>query len=95
MRDVDAAYKAALVDEYASYRRAGRTADASQVAAVLRDQYGVEVEPVKESAKQEPAKDKAVETAAPERVDEKPPEATVDPKPRRTPRVKPSQTEGK
>ncbi|HEY9375179.1 MAG TPA: hypothetical protein VIU94_43105 [Streptomyces sp.] len=79
---MDAAYRAALVDEYAAYRRAGRTTDASQVAAVLRDQYGVEVEP---------AKEKAAETAAPERADQKPPEAAVDPKPRRTPRAKPGQ----
>lgn len=42
-RDVDAAYKAALVDEYESYLRAGRQAAADQVARVLLAEHGYNV----------------------------------------------------
>lgn len=85
MRDIEAAYKDALIEEHAGYVRAKRTAEAEQVAQVLRDRYGYDVDG--ESKK---------ETPAPEKADaERPPEAAVDPKPRRTPRAKPSQGEDK
>lgn len=90
MRDIEAAYKDALIEEHASYVRANRTAEAEQVAQVLRDRYDHDVAIKGDGG----AKEKSPEPA-PERADvEKPPEAAVDPKPRRTVRSKP-QDEGK
>jgi hypothetical protein len=68
VRDIKADYKRALVEEYEAYRRSGRTSDAEQVAAMLRDHYGHEVEV------------DAPERADAER----PPEDTAKPKPART-----------
>lgn len=68
MRDIDAAYKDALVEEYESYMRAGRGEEAEHVAHELRDRYGVDVAPG------------PVETLV-ERADQKPPEAAVPPAP--------------
>lgn len=83
MRDIEAAYRDALIEEHASYVRGGRTAEAENVAEVLRKRYDHDV-----NAKTEPAK-KPEASAAPERADaEKPPEAAVEPKPRRSPRAK-------
>lgn len=88
MRDIEAAYKDALIEEHAGYVRASRTAEAEQVAQVLRDRYGHDVGGEKSK--------KAESAPAAERADvAKPPEAAVDPKPRRTPRAKPSQGEDK
>jgi hypothetical protein len=73
MRDIEADYRAAYIAEYESYRRAGRDADAENVATILREQYGHDVEAEPEQA---PA---APEHAAADR----PPEAAVEPKPAR------------
>lgn len=79
MRDVQADMKAALIDEYESYVRAGREADAAHVAEALK-YYGYDV------AKPD---GETVTASAPERADaEKPPEAAVEPKPRRGGRPK-------
>lgn len=91
MRDIEAAYKDALIEEYEGYVRGGRTAEAEQVAEVLKGRYNHDV--AKKGAAAEPEK-KA--DSAPEKADaEKAPEAAVDPKPRRTTRARPSQGEGK
>lgn len=85
MRDIDAAYKDALVEEYEGYVRAGRSADAKQVAAVLKDRYDHDV------AKQDSDTEEKKPSPAPERADaEKAPENTAEPKPRRTARGKTS-----
>jgi hypothetical protein len=90
MRDIEAAYKDALIEEHASYVRASRTAEAEQVAQVLRDRYDHDVDG--ESGE----KSEKAESAPTERADaERLPEAAVDPRPRRTPRAKPSQGEDK
>ena len=74
MRDIDADTKAALVEEYESYMRAGRTADAEQVAQALKDQHEHEVG---QKAREEPAH-------APEKAEAgKLPEAAIGAKPRR------------
>jgi len=87
MRDIEAAYKEALVEEYEGYVRAGRTEDAEHVAGILKDRYGYD------------AGKRNAEEAAPvvseKAAEEKPPEAAVDPKPRRAPRGKPAQGEEK
>ena len=94
MRDIKADMKAALVQEHAGYVRAGRKAEADQVAKVLKDQYDHDVAKtdgggVEKEAKAEP-------NPVPERVDEeKPPEAAVEPKPRRGRPPKPGQDDGK
>ncbi len=94
MRDIEAAYKDALVEEYEGYVRAGRTEDAEHVAAILKDRYSHDVvsesegDGAKKTAKESP---QPAEKAA----EEKPPEAAVDPKPRRTPRAKAAQGEDK
>lgn len=76
MRDIKAAYRQAMVEEYEAYRRAGRDAEAEHVADVLRERYGHEVAP---------------EADAPERADaERPPENTAKPKPARTPAKRPA-----
>lgn len=69
-RDMDADYRAALIQEHDAYLRAGRDDDAAHVASVLRDQYGHEVD-VK--AKRQTAK----KAAASERADQKAPETAV------------------
>lgn len=88
MRDIEAAYKDALLEEHASYVRAGREAEAEHVAGVLKGQYGHDV--AKKSNEDGGEKEKKPEPA-PERADaEKAPEAAVEPKPRRTTRTKPA-----
>jgi hypothetical protein len=83
MRDIEAAYKDALVEEYEAYVRANRKADAEQVAAVLKDRYDHDV------AEQDSDTEEKKPSPAPERADaEKAPENTAEPKPRRTPRAK-------
>lgn len=86
MRDIEAAYKDALIEEHAGYVRAGRTEDAEHVAATLKDRYDHDVtnEGI-EAPAPEPKKAEAEKADA-----GKAPEAAVDPKPRRTPRVKPA-----
>ena len=85
MRDIEAAYKDALIEEHAGYVRANRSAEAEQVAQVLRDRYDHDV--TRKSDGGEKVKEPE---PAPERVDAgKAPEAAVDPKPRRTVRAKP------
>jgi hypothetical protein len=75
-RDTDADYKAALIQEYEGYSRAGRDDDAAHVASVLRDQYDHEVE-------DKPKRQTAKRAAAPERADQKAPETAVPEKPAR------------
>lgn len=57
MNDIEASYRRALIEEYEGYRRAGQDDRAKGVAAVLRDQYGYEVD-------RERADEKAPENAA-------------------------------
>jgi hypothetical protein len=40
MRDIETAYKDALIDEHEGYVRAGRIEDAEHVAGILKDRYG-------------------------------------------------------
>jgi|SRR5215470_569477 len=81
VRDVQAAYRDAHLEEYHGYVAAGRLEEARYVAAVLKSDYGVDVDAKAEKPKAEPA--------ALERADEeKPPEAAVEPKPRRGGRPK-------
>lgn len=74
IRDVDADYRAAYIEEYESYKRAGLDEQAENVAQILRDGYGHEVD-VK--SKRQTAK----RASAPERADQKAPEEAVPPKP--------------
>lgn len=74
MRDIEGDYKRAYLEEYESYRRAGRPEDAERIAGILRDHYDHEVDD-----------DKA--KAEPERADaEKPPENATPARPARQPR---------
>lgn len=66
-------YKAALIEEYESYKRGGFTDRAEHVAQVLQEQFGHEV-----GKKRQPAK------RAPEKADQKAPEEAVPPKPVRS-----------
>lgn len=92
MRDIEAAYKDALIEEHAGYVRANRTAEAEQVAQVLRDRYGHDID----GGGGDERLKKAESAQAPEKAQaEKAPEAAVDPKPRRSPRAKPSASEDK
>lgn len=76
MRDIDQAYRTAMIDEYAALKSSGRDEEAEHVATVLRERYGHEVE-AKPAKQREPEK-------APERVDvAPPPENTAEPQPRR------------
>lgn len=68
-RDIEGDYKAAYLDEYAAYVRDGRLAEAKHVAKILRDRYGVDLDP----------KPPKVETTAAE----PPLEAAVPEKPKR------------
>lgn len=78
IRDTQGAYRAALVEEYESYKRAGRRSEAAHVARVLREQYGHDVEPAPEpEAPVERPEPEVKETAAAA----PPPEAAVEPKP--------------
>jgi hypothetical protein len=81
MRDVDSDYRGAYLDEHEMCVRAGRTEDADEIAAILRDHYGVDVTPAAEPA--------------PERVTAEPaPENTAAPKPAaRKPRAAKPKTE--
>lgn len=62
-RDIESAYRAALLEEYASYRQGGRAAEAAHVARVLKAQYGIDVTPAEPQAA---APEPVVETAASE-----------------------------
>ena len=89
-RDIKADMKAALIDEYDGYVRAGRKADAEGVAKVLKDEYDHDVD--KKASEEKPK----LASTLPERADaEKPPENTDEPKPRRGPRAKPAQGDAK
>jgi len=80
VRDIEGDYRSAMVAEYESLRRAGRTQAAAHVARALREQYGHEVEP-------RPAKEPEP-VVPPEPVKERadmpaPPENTAEPQPKR------------
>lgn len=74
VRDTHAAYRDALIEEHASYVRAGRTAAAGHVAAVLLADYDYDVRPAAQTA-QRPEPGIPETTAA-----ARPPEAAVEPK---------------
>ncbi|MFF2383761.1 hypothetical protein [Streptomyces sp. NPDC058108] len=74
MNPIDDRYKRALIEEHESYVGAKRTKDAEQVAKVLREQYGHEVD-------QEKAETKTKEQAPQTTAEPRPPEAAVAPKP--------------
>lgn len=76
VRNFDADFKAALVDEHEGYKRAGRTEAADAVAKVLLDQFDHDVTP-----KRKPGRPLKEETPESERADVKAPETAVPPKP--------------
>jgi len=73
-RDIEGDYRRAYIDEYEAHKRAGNDAAAADVASILREHYGHEVESKPRAAKK---------TAARERADAKAPENTAEPKPQR------------
>ncbi|MCM1972323.1 hypothetical protein [Streptomyces sp. G1] len=75
IRDTRAAYRDALIEEHASYVRAGRTAAAEHVARVLLAEYDHDVTPAAPAAEPEPepVKETAAAEPAPERAVEAPP----------------------
>lgn len=75
-RDTGADYKAAMLEEYEAYVRAGRTEDAEHVATALKD-LGHDVK----------GKRTAKKASAPERADQKAPEEAVPEKPSRNERT--------
>lgn len=80
MRDIEADYRTAMVDEYESLRRAGRAEAAAHVAKALREQYGHDVEPQAAEQPEPPAPPEPVK----ERADiAPPPENTAEPQPKR------------
>jgi hypothetical protein len=82
-RDIKAAMKAALIEEYDGYVRAGRKADAEGVAKVLKDEHDHDVD--KKASEEKPK----LASTLPERADaEKPAENTAEPRPRRGGRSK-------
>lgn len=76
MRDIEAAYKDALIEEHAGYVRAGRTAEAEHVAEVLKDRYDHDVAKSGPGASAASGPEKVETTAA-----ARPPEAAVESKP--------------
>ncbi|MEU3281778.1 hypothetical protein [Streptomyces antibioticus] len=83
IRDVDAAVRQAMIEEWASYAAAGRTVQAAHVARVLLADYGHDVH----AGETEQEREEAVEPAAPENTAAAaPPEAVVEPKPETTAR---------
>jgi hypothetical protein len=73
VRDVDAAYKAALIEEHQGYLQRGETKKAGAVAKILMDKHDHDVDP---PAKKQTAK----KAAAPERADlRRPAENTAEP----------------
>lgn len=80
MRDIKGDYQRAYLEEYESYRRAGRSDDAKHIAGILRDHYGHEVEGDANSEPKKPETSEKPDT--PERADkERMPEDTAKPKP--------------
>lgn len=78
LRDIEADYRNAYIDEYEGYKAAGRDNDAQRVAAILNDRYGHDVDA--QDAPEEPAhapEPGTQETAAAA----PPPEAAVEQKP--------------
>lgn len=75
IRNIDDDYRAAYLEEYEAYKRAGRDEEAEAVASILRDQYNHDPSGKKRTAKR---------AAAPERADQKAPEEAVPPKPVRS-----------
>lgn len=76
-RDIKSAYKAALIEEYESYLRAGRKAAADHVAGVLLAEHDYRV---RDDGQEE--NEKAVEPSAPENTAQSAPkESAVEQKP--------------
>ncbi|MEH0442451.1 MULTISPECIES: hypothetical protein [unclassified Streptomyces] len=71
-RNIKNAYRAALIDEYESYRRAGRKAEADHVARVLLAEHGHDV---RGDGKTE--KEAAVESSPPENTASTAPKETA------------------
>lgn len=86
MSSVDDRYKQALIEEYESYVRSGRTKDAEGVAKVLKDQYDHDVSKKDDEGEDKP---KLASTLPENAAAERPAEDTAEPKSRRTPRTKP------
>ncbi|SMF86110.1 hypothetical protein [Streptomyces sp. Amel2xC10] len=83
IRDVDEAVRQAMIEEWASYAAAGRTAQAAHVAKVLLADYGHDVNAGKterEEAVEPPAPENAVVTAPPETVVDAKPETAGRPR---------------
>jgi hypothetical protein len=77
VRDIQRAYQDAMVEEYESLVRGGRTAEARHVQAELKDRFGVEV-----GVDHNPAPSPPPPAPAKERADEpRPVEDTAEPKP--------------
>lgn len=75
MRDIQRAYREAMVEEYTSLVRGGRAAEAKHVQRELREQFGLTVGDDDTAPPPPPP-------PAPERADEpRPPEDTAEPKP--------------
>lgn len=94
IRDIAADYKAALIEEYNAYKRAGRDDEAGEVAGILKYHYDHDVDASgekkvtkkAESPEPEPAQERAVpdaaETETPERTE--PPVRRGPGRPRKT-----------
>lgn len=86
MSSVDDRYKQALIEEYESYVRSGRTKDAEGVAKVLKDQYDHDVSKKDDEGEDKP---KLASTLPENAAAERPAEDTAEPRSRRSARVKP------
>ncbi|MFJ6729997.1 hypothetical protein ACIQPQ_34370 [Streptomyces sp. NPDC091281] len=76
-RDIDEAYKQAMISEWRAYRDSGRTEQADHVAAVLLAEYDHDVHDVEADGKETAVSQQAPETTAAA----KPPQTAVEPKP--------------
>lgn len=84
MRDIQRAYKDAMVAEYEALTRAGRKAEADHVKQQLSEQFGYSAA---DADADEASRESADEPVRESTDEPKPPEATVEPKPgRRGPR---------
>lgn len=74
IRDIDADYRAAYLEEYEAYKRGGHREAAERIAGILRDDFNHDVDA---KTKRQTAK----KASAPERADQKAPEQMVPEKP--------------
>lgn len=78
-RDIEGDYKRAYIAEYEAHQRNGNDVAAADIAAILREHYGHEVD----SKAGKPVAKKAAAKPTRERADAKAPEDTAEPKPKR------------